>query len=88
MERELNLLEDGKLPPDIWISDEKWFPYAVPGAVHHIEVANARHCTINMITPSRSDPLKKYSQFYLSMVQMAKNLKDVGRLKFHGSAEG
>jgi len=77
-------LKDGKLPPDIWCTKGNWYPRAVEGAIHHFEVADARHCSIEMITPSRNDPSKTYRQYYLSTKQMAKNLADPEWLKFHG----
>lgn len=59
-------IADGKLPPAVWFAPGHWYPNGSydPGAVLHIEVANARHARFTMVTPSKTVPGKIYTQYF------------------------
>lgn len=64
-------LDDGRLPPIIWMSPDRtqwWRHYETPplaerAAVRCVEVCR-REASLQMTTVSRSDPNKKYVQYF------------------------
>jgi|GEM_PF-3570105 len=55
-------IADGRLPPEIWVKGDDWYPSAVDGSTRYVEVPAGAPSSLRLVTPSRSDPTKKYSQ--------------------------
>lgn len=78
-------MQDGKLPPQIWMAGAKWYPNHLtdPNAVRYIEVTCAMNASITMTTQSKSGK-PNYIQYFLRFPEQ--KLKDEGNsthLHFH-----